>query len=619
MAGAVSLRRVLFPGLGAALLAQSALPAGGAAADLPWYEVPTTYVSATRIPGELAVLGRHVVVLDSAAIAARAPATVADLLASLPGVHPRVRGPFGAQTDLEMAGASFGQVLLLLDGVRVTDPQTAHHNLNLPLGPQDLERVEVLYGPGSSVHGPDASGGVVNLVPRHGARRLHLGATWVNPEPEGPGAAVSGVGSQVSAQYGWTGGGRTAWVAAGQSRADGYRRGTGLDVQRARLGGSLPGAGGRLEASAGVEDKAFGARDFYAPYPSREWTRLWLAGARLQRPAGKAAALSVRLQYRRHRDRFVLTSEDPARYENRHLSQLATLESYVMRDLGRGGQLVVGQELVGEGITSTNLGDHARHRLALFAEYAQQWGGWGVGGGGRLDRSSGYGWLLAPSLRLWRAWPTAQVFAALGRASRAPSFTELYYRDPANVGHPGLRAEQAWCWEGGVAVHPHPGLRLQGSLFLRDEEEVIDYVRPAGVPPWTARNLGGLRATGVLVEADLALARGVGLSVSHTYLHKTRSLADSLESKYVFTHPEQLLLASLGHPLGAGTTAAWQLTGRQGRWSDDYVRVDLALSRRCGSARIVARGHNLTDQRYEEVAGLPLPGRWFGLETWLEL
>ena len=128
------------------------------------YLMDTVYVSASRLSATPGTSKRLITVLDSAAIAQTGAHSIAELLSQLAGVHSRTRGPLGVQTDLAMAGATYSQVLVLLDGMRMNDPQTGHHTLNTPLRPQDLQRIEIVYGAGSAVHGPDAFGGVVNPV-----------------------------------------------------------------------------------------------------------------------------------------------------------------------------------------------------------------------------------------------------------------------------------------------------------------------------------------------------------------------------------------------------------------------------------------------------------------------
>ena len=578
-----------------------------------YYQLPTVYVSATRIPREFAALGRRVVLLDSAAIAERAAPTLTELLAGLPGLHPRRRGAAAVQTDLEMAGASFSQVLLLVDGMRVNDAQTGHHNLNLPLRPEDLERVEVVYGAGSAVHGSGAFGGVINLVPRRQPlRHLEMATRWGRSLDAGRAVAV---GSQATLRYGWQGDWGSLAMAAGKERSGGYREGTDFDIDRLFLNSRFPIARGWLGLHAGVEDKGFGANDFYAPYPSREWTRAWLLGVQFQQPLQPGRDLTVRARYRRHRDRFLLTVADPSLYENRHLGTLATLESHLDLHRSESSYLILGGEATRESIDSSNLGDHGRYRGALFAEYSGIWGLFGLGAGFRLDSSRGYAREVSPSLRLSYASPWGLLYTGAGRAFRMPSFTELYYRDPVHVGDAGLQAERGWSWETGMAFNQRHALRGQAALFTRFENDLVDYVRPVGTALWTARNLGRMRTLGAQVDVGYGNRLGLG----YTWTRKTRVLGSGYESKYVFTHPRHLVRVDFSQPVGAGVVSRWQLSYRDRHQGGQYALVDLVLSRRFRHGQVLGRIQNLTDERYEDVAGVPMPGRWFGLETVFDL
>ena len=204
--------------------------------------------------------------LDSAAIA-QTGASIAELLSQLAGVHSRTRGPLGVQTDLAMAGATYSQVLVLLDGMRMNDPQTGHHTLNTPLRPQDLQRIEIVYGAGSAVHGPDAFGGVVNLIPRTTPQRnATLSALWGNAQKDSDVAAVA---QSASIRYGWNGEWGDLSISAGKERSDGYRDTTEFDINRLFTQLYLPLKSGEL-VERRIEDKAFGAKD--CTYPSKEWT-----------------------------------------------------------------------------------------------------------------------------------------------------------------------------------------------------------------------------------------------------------------------------------------------------------------------------------------------------------
>ena len=74
----------------------------------------------------------------------------------IPGVEVQSRGPLGAQSDISLRGSTFQQVLVLLDGLRINDPNTGHFSGYLPITPSQIDRIEVLKGAASSVYGADA-------------------------------------------------------------------------------------------------------------------------------------------------------------------------------------------------------------------------------------------------------------------------------------------------------------------------------------------------------------------------------------------------------------------------------------------------------------------------------
>ena len=600
------------------LVAVTWLVTGGpvaAAADA--YLLPPVYVSASRLPTEGVDVARNVIILDSEEIARLAPESISDLLSGLPGVDTRTRGPFGVQTDLEVNGATFSQVLILVDGMRVNDPQTGHHTLNLPLAPRDLERVEITYGAGSAIHGPDAFGAVVNLVPKnHPSNHLDLSGHW--GETLGP-TEVSGVGSDANLSYGVNGTWGSVWAAGGKSRSDGYRDDTDFDTDQALVSARLPMAGGDLSLLWGVQDKAFGANDFYAPSTSKEWTRAWLYSARFRRNSSARRALEGGIYYRRHRDRFVLVEADPSIYENNHTNELATAEVHGTVATGSWGALLAGGELAQERIDSNNLGDREKNRAAFFSEYSGNRGRVHISAGARFDRHEDFGWEPSPSLALsFRHTSRTRYFASGGRSYRAPSFTESFYEDPNNIGNPNLGAESAWSLEGGAQITASSAVNLTASGFVRFEDNLVDYIRSVDTPPWAAQNLGEMRTAGLQLVGS-GNWRLLRTRLDYTLVNKEQTLASGLQSKYVFTHPRHQLGVRIDHPLRAGFEAGWRLTWKERQLQEDFALVDLVVARRFSYGRSLLRIRNLADERYESVLGVPMPGRWFTVETQIDL
>ena len=121
----------------------------------------TVVVTANASPVAFENLSRTVVVFDSKDIDALPIRTITDILSHAVSVDVRSRSPYGMQSDLSIRGSAYSQVLVLVDGVRINDAQTGHHNSDLPVQLDNVDRIEVLLGSGSSIYGADALGGQI--------------------------------------------------------------------------------------------------------------------------------------------------------------------------------------------------------------------------------------------------------------------------------------------------------------------------------------------------------------------------------------------------------------------------------------------------------------------------
>ena len=123
----------------------------------------TVVVTAKSDPLTLAGSDRSVVVLDTK----REPllfGALPDVLRLDPSLNLQERGPDGVQADLSIRGATFEESLILLNGMRVDDPQTGHFNLDIPVPLDAIHRAEVLHGAGSAFYGSDAIAGAVDMI-----------------------------------------------------------------------------------------------------------------------------------------------------------------------------------------------------------------------------------------------------------------------------------------------------------------------------------------------------------------------------------------------------------------------------------------------------------------------
>src|SRR2546428_3279037 len=110
----------------------------------------SSVVTAADTPVALGSVTRTLTVITREQIAQLPVRSIADVLRLASSVDVRARGERGVQTDFAVRGANFGQMLVLVDGVRLNDAQSGHHNGDIPVPLDAADRIEVLHGPGSS-------------------------------------------------------------------------------------------------------------------------------------------------------------------------------------------------------------------------------------------------------------------------------------------------------------------------------------------------------------------------------------------------------------------------------------------------------------------------------------
>ncbi|MEY4754904.1 MAG: hypothetical protein RJA44_2579 [Pseudomonadota bacterium] len=160
---------MLRPTAAAVLLAASTLPALAQNAGVTQLALasalPGVVVTATRTPVQADRSVAEVTVIDREELDRASGLTLTQLLAQQPGVQYTANGGLGKNSSIHLRGLEFRHTLLLVDGVRYGSATNGTPNLdNLPLG--DIERIEIVRGPLSSLYGSDAVGGVVQVFTR---------------------------------------------------------------------------------------------------------------------------------------------------------------------------------------------------------------------------------------------------------------------------------------------------------------------------------------------------------------------------------------------------------------------------------------------------------------------
>jgi outer membrane cobalamin receptor len=585
----------------------------------------TVVVTGSAEPVRLLELGRSLDALDGRRIAELPVRSLDGALRLMTGAEVRARGEGGTQADFSLRGGAFGQTLVLVDGVRLNDSQTGHHNGDIPVPLDDVERIEVLAGPGSSLYGADALGGVIQIVTRESGPRL---------QGRLAGGSAGFADGAISARV--AGGGVAAALSLSAQRSGGFllprepgARGLPLpedtipDLRasdrdyRVLSGRARLSAGRNTRLTLSHVDKGFGALGFYGPAPSREWTTQSLAALDHSFSAGRRLGGSLQLFARAHSDHFLYDRRNPSLSENRHRSRSLGAALRLHRAFG-GLRLSAGAEAGADWVASTNLGDHGFGRASLFAEGEGRWGPVVARPGLRLDAYGRFGSALSPSLALAGPLHTGLRWrASAGRAFRVPTFTELYYHDPNNLGSPDLRPESAWGGDAGLDLDLGRTGSASLTVFDRRETNVIDWVRPSTAERWQTENIRDVATHGVEASAREPLGP-IALRARYAWLESSAPTL-TLQSKYVLDFARHVFGLDLSAQLPGALRLAPTLEYRRKVDGRDWWRLDVRLARPLGRLELFADGRNLLDERYQEVIGAAMPGRSLALGLRLAL
>jgi vitamin B12 transporter len=570
-------------------------------------------VTASRIPTNSLYVSRTIDVIDEETIKTLGATSVEELLQRESNVNIQPRGIFGVQSDVSVRGALFGQQLILLNSVRINDAQTAHHNFDLPISLDQIERIEVLKGAGSALYGPDAYGGVINIITRI-------------PDQQSLSLKLSGGEYGLlngSGNYDFSSPSIHSSNSIEHRRSDGYQFDTDFKITSISSNNTVELPIGTYSVFGGYTNKAFGAFNFYGPSPSKEWTETTFLSATTKITLPSSIIQPI-FSYRRHYDKFMYDFRTPDQFVNINTTNSYSGDLQSIIQVYESVSLIIGVEGNSEDITSTNLKNHQRSSLGfLTTVHSILRNTILMDFGMREDIHSDYGDQFNPTFNVGYLFSTmSKIFLTAGRSFRAPSYTELYYTSPSRIGNPNLKPETGWSYEAGADFYLRPQIKFSSSVFERDQENLIDYVEfsPSDIA-YHATNFTSAVTRGV--EASLQWRDGISLDresennftlqsllVSYTYLDSRIDIGNVFSSLYSFTHPRHqfstvvtgILLLSIHGTISA--THKIKLDGTH------YTLVEAKVNKSFSHINVFLQGTNLLNQSYVEIVGVPLPGRW---------
>ena len=609
-------------------------------------------VTGSRAPLTKSQAARMVTVLTHDDIAQAPVQSVNDLLKMAVGVDVRQRGALGSQTDIGIRGGTQEQIIILLNGINICDPQTGHNVMDLPVQLSEIVRIEVLEGPAGRAYGTSSLMGAINIVthPKRDERSAEVnveGGSFGYAKASFTASLPARVATQLSGSY---------------ARSDGYSRSAAGSLNTDYKGtkgfyqGQYEDESVRVDWHLGVADKGWGSSTFYA---SPKWqadnqyehtTKLFSA-VQAETKQGMLH-LQPSIYWNQHLDRYegYRNRPDKMAYNyNRCDVYGASLNSWFDWLCGR---TAFGAELRNEDLVSGNLGEplfrthriggtdrvydkginrtnvsaHLEHNL-LFSRLT-------VSAGFVAAKSSwsSMNMTLYPGIDMsYRMGEGVKIFASWNSSLRLPSFTEMYYKLQGYAADPHLKPEEMQAVELGMQ-YLSPAVQTKLTFYHHHGRNMIDWIMDTNLGEnavWKSVNHTRINSYGLETYASFDLNMLIPLqnvlrtvSLSYSYMDQDKDLEQGIVSQYALEYLKHKLVATLGMGLGdqvrLDLNLRWQ--DRVGRYTDfsgmvqDYrpfALLDARLSWSHQRYTVYAQANNVLDNRsYVDYGNVPQPGAW---------
>lgn len=579
-----------------------------------------------RISESYSRQNRNIEIMDARQIKALPVKTVNELLSYVAGVDLRQRGPVGTQSDISIDGSTFDQVLVLVNGVKMSDPQTGHHVLNVPIPLSAIQQIEIIRGPAARTYGVNALAGAINIITKTPVNNEVFAQAYAGSsmkQDTATGETYFGWGAQASASIAAKKHAHILSVA--HDEGNGYRYNTAYSAYRLYYQNHITlNKKNSIDAMGGYINNDFGANAFYAAPADAEATekvQTAIGSIKYNYQPTSKITISPRVSYRYNNDDYIFIRQKPAVYHNIHETNVLTGELQSTIRLGK-GTIGAGVEYRNEDINSTNLGKRFRNNLGIYAEYKHYFSEkLNAGAGVYANKNSDYDWELFPGVDVgYYVTKRLKVFANATSGQRLPTYTDLYYKGPSNIGNAQLRPEYAYYAEGGVQ-HSNSNLLARASYFYRRSTDFIDWVRALPADPWQPQNFQTINTQGITVLATYQLSEGlnmsknfdIALNANYTYLSPVIDAPTTEISKYAIEALRHQATVKVTSTLWKHVQAnlAYRYLYRIN--ANDYTIMDLRLGYTIKNILVYADINNILDTQYKEVGAVPMPGRWFTL------
>ena len=597
------------------------------------YEIGEVVVNPGQPPSGVGAAEGISVIITRSEIELSPAQNLNDLLRYIAGVDIRQRGPEGVQADISILGGTFDQTIVLLNGINISDAQTGHHNLNIPVDLESIERIEILKGSAAKKYGSALDGAINIITTNPVANNLRLSAN----------AGVYGL-RKFSGYISNKGKSLSQALSINNVSSDGYIANT--DFSNTNIfyqAGVSPGIG-TISFQTGYTRKEFGANSFYSlKYPNQfEATKTEFAS--LQYESKTLVKISSAIYIRRQRDRFELRRDTiPFNHHLTNNSGIKINGSYT----GMLGVTNAGIEIRNEQIISNVLGIPLGEPVPVSGYEGSFYTNWD-------DRLSEGFWAdhlitlnrfsLKAGVLLYhlsemkgiRVYPGVdmrfrftnqiELYSSINSSFRNPTFTDLFYKSPVQRAGNNLADEEAITTEGGVSWSGKV-ITANLNVFNRSGNRNIDWIKSPSSDStvWRSMNWGHISFTGAEATVTISPApsntqRVRSVKISYSYLASGRDNSEML-SRYVFDYLRHQLTISVDLRIAGKFFISNRISysDRNGTFQNrsglnqkyqPFWLSDIKVYRESELLTFFVEASNLFNSYYQDFGGIVQPGIW---------
>ncbi|MBN2522686.1 MAG: TonB-dependent receptor [Bacteroidales bacterium] len=620
-----------------------------------------------KSPVLLTEIPRLVTVLSKNESESAASQSIQDLLRYSSTIDIRQRGKGGIQTDISIRGGSFDHSLVLLNGISISDPQTGHLTMILPVETEAISRVEILSGPAARVHGANAFSGAIHFV--------------TCPSDTNSVNLTASAGS-----YGYANTSLTLNLGSQKIRhlihyafghSSGYTCNTDYDKYNVFYQAQVHLQENSIDLQIGHANRAFGANGFYTPALPEQYEQNQMSFASISYKTGGTIKITPGIYWRRHRDRFeyfregknwyrfengICISNDSVKTSRNRVEWYSQHNHHINNVVGAQLTLSVPSKI---GITTLDW--HARNESILSNTIGHDNGtkvpvkGYPDTYYTKTDSRQNSDihfeqtltfrklYLAGGMLFNWNSYLPEELHvfpgidmsleivkslfltASYNYTLGLPTFTDLTYEDIDNEGSLELLPYTKHSIEGGLRFVLGKNISIV-NFFYEQGHDVIDWVWFEDIFKFKATNIDDYMSRGIEVSSTHDFSKTGRnfpvqyISLNYTFVDMKKEIPGEVIKYFNVRHK---FSAMIRHKIIKHLVAAWNVsyTDRMGSYLEydfdnslytpvdfkPYWLFDLRVSYFLKEFTFFCEATNLFDKKYIDTGSIYQPGRWLSL------